>query len=269
MSFIPQGVPFTSLPTALRGTLQPNQLAVLWVIQTYAGANADCWPSIKTIADGACVSVRTARAVAGQLESMGLLQRESRRNDRGDCCTNLYRVTVNHLANVAPPSLDPPAASAVPPGTKCSTPRQEMPDPPAGDAAELNTRELNTEELKTASKGSKGQKRGRLNYSPEFEAFWNQYKKAPKRAQGGSKAEAYAEYKKLSRDVQEALEGALRAAIMDRAKAERNDGFGAYFPHCCRWLKKGYYEDFLETATPALAKPSHLTHPDAQEGDPF
>lgn len=148
-------------------------------------------------------------------------------------------------------------------------PRQMVPDPPAGDAAELNTRELNTEELKTASKGSKGQKRGRLTYSPEFEAFWNQYKKAPKRAQGGSKAEAYTEYKKLSRDVQEALEGALRAAIMDRAKAERNDGFGAYFPHCCRWLKKGYYEDFLETATPALAKPSHLTHPDAQEGDPF
>ena len=114
-----------------------------------------------------------------------------------------------------------------------------VPDPPAGDAAELNTRELNTEELKTASKGSKGQKRGRLNYSPEFEAFWNQYKKAPNRAQGGSKAEAYAEYKKLSKDVQEALQGALRAAIMDRAKAERNDGFLAFFPHCCRWLKKG------------------------------
>ena len=92
---------------------QPNQLAVLWVIQTYAGANADCWPSIKTIADGACVSVRTARAVAGQLESIGLLQRESRRNDRGGLLyEDLYRVTVNHLANVAPPSLDPPAARA-------------------------------------------------------------------------------------------------------------------------------------------------------------
>ena len=144
-----------------------------------------------------------------------------------------------------------------------------VPDPPAGDAAELNTRELNTEELKTASKGSKGQKRGRLNYSPEFEAFWNQYKKAPKRAQGGSKAEAYAEYKKLSKDVQEALQGALRAAIMDRAKAERNDGFGAFFPHCCRWLKKGLLRRLPETATAAPVKPSHLAHPGAQEGDPF
>ena len=269
MSFLSQGVPFTALPSALRGKLQPNQLAVLWVIQTFTGSNANCWPSLKTIANGACVSVRTARNVLAQLESMGLLQRERRFTDQGHSSTNLYRVTVNHLANTPEPSFDgaaksapTPAPFAAPPGRICLPPRQELPP-------ELNTRELDTEELQTTSKGSKGQKRGRLNYSPEFEAFWNQYKKAPKRAQGGSKAEAYAEYKKLSRDVQEALQGALRAAIMDRAKAERSDGFGAFFPHCCRWLKKGYYEDFLETATTAKAQPAPLLHSDADEGDPF
>ena len=269
MSFIPQGVPFTSLPTALRGTLQPNQLAVLWVIQTYAGANADCWPSIKTIADGACVSVRTARAVAGQLESMGLLQRESRRNDRGDCCTNLYRVTVNHLANVAPPSLDPPAARAVPPGIKCPTPRQMVPDPPAGDAAELNTRELNTEELQTASKAAKGRKPARNDYSDEFQAFWQQYQKIGNRATGQSKPKAWAEYKKLTRGVQKRLQGALAASLKDQARGEQKGRFLTCYPDCFRWLRDGRYESFLETATAAPAKPSHLTHPGAQEGDPF
>ena len=269
MSFVPQGVPFTALPTAIRGTLQPNQLAVLWVIQTFAGSNADCWPSIKTIADGACVSVRTARAVVGQLESLGLLQREARRNDRGDCCTNLYRVTVNHLANVAPPSLDPPAASAVPPGTKCSTPRQEMPDPPAGDAAELNTRELNTEELKTALKAAKGQKRQKSDYSEGFLAFWQQYRKIPCRASSQSKPKAWAEYKKLPRATQERLQDALARSLKDRARIERAGGFAANYPECFRWLRDGRFEDFLETATPPAAKPLALAHPGAQEGDPF
>ena len=36
MSFNPQGYQFTALPTNLRGKIQPNQLAVLWVIQSYA-----------------------------------------------------------------------------------------------------------------------------------------------------------------------------------------------------------------------------------------
>jgi len=265
MSFVPQGVPFTSLPTALRGKLQPNQLAVLWVIQTYAGANADCWPSVQTIADGACMSRRCAITTVGQLESLGYLQRERRFKNRGDQSTNVYRVTVNHHAN-AP---DPHAEFAPPLCISCTPPVQNLHYPRAEFAPELNTEELDTKELKTASKGSKGQKRGRLAYSPEFQAFWNQYKKAPKRAQGGSKSKAYAEYKKLARDIQEALEGALRSAIKERARAERTDGFGAFFPHCCRWLKDGYYEDFLETATSNPHKPSHLDHPDAQEGDPF
>ena len=78
MGFIPQGVPFTALPNALRGKLQPNQLAVLWVIQSYAGANLESWPSLQTIANGACVSVRTARSVIGQLISLGFLQRSYR-----------------------------------------------------------------------------------------------------------------------------------------------------------------------------------------------
>jgi arginyl-tRNA--protein-N-Asp/Glu arginylyltransferase len=269
MSFLSQGVPFTALPSALRGKLQPNQLAVLWVIQTFTGSNANCWPSLKTIADGACVSVRTARAVLGQLESMGLLQRERRFTDQGHSSTNLYRVTVNHLANTPEPSFDGAAEFAGDPGTICRTPRQELPPPPAGAAAELNTRELDTEELNNSRKAAKGPKRDKPAYSEEFLAFWQRYQKIKKRASGQSKPKAWAEYKKLARGPQKALEGALMAALKDQAIAERNGGFASPFPDCFRWLRDGRYESFLETATTAKAQPAPLLHSDAQEGDPF
>ena len=269
MSFLSQGVPFTALPSALRGKLQPNQLAVLWVIQTFTGSNANCWPSLKTIADGACVSVRTARAVLGQLESMGLLQRERRYTDQGHSSTNLYRVTVNHLANTPEPSLDGAAKFAGDPGTICRTPRQELPPPPAGAAAELNTRELDTEELNNSRKAAKGPKRDKPAYSEEFLAFWQRYQKIKKRASGQSKPKAWAEYKKLARGPQKALEGALMAALKDQAIAERNGGFASPFPDCFRWLRDGRYESFLETATTPKAQHVHLLHSGAQEGDPF
>jgi len=269
MSFLSQGVPFTALPSALRGKLQPNQLAVLWVIQTFTGSNANCWPSLKTIADGACVSVRTARAVLGQLESMGLLQRERRFTDQGHSSTNLYRVTVNHLANTPEPSFDgaaksapTPALFAAPPGRICLPPRQELPP-------ELNTRELDTEELNNSHKAAKGLKRGKPAYSEEFLAFWQRYQKIKKRASGQSKPKAWAEYKKLAKGSQKALEGALIAALKDQAIAERNGGFASPFPDCFRWLRDGRYESFLETATTAKAQPAPLLHSDAQEGDPF
>ena len=269
MSFLSQGVPFTALPSALRGKLQPNQLAVLWVIQTFTGSNANCWPSLKTIADGACVSVRTARAVLGQLESMGLLQRERRYTEQGHSSTNLYRVTVNHLANTPEPSLGGAAKFAGDPGSTCRTPRQELPPPPAGAAAELNTRELDTKELDNSNKAAKGPKRDKPAYSPEFLAFWQRYQKIKRRASGQSKPKAWAEYKKLAKGPQEALEGALMAALKDQATAERNGGFASPFPDCFRWLRDGRYESFLETATSSKVKPVPLLHSGAQEGDPF
>lgn len=283
MSFLSQGIPFTALPSALRGKLQPNQLAILWVIQTYTGANQNCWPSIKTIADGSCVSVRTARAVVGQLESMGLLQLERRFTEQGHSSTNLYRVTVNHLANTPEPSFDGAAESAYTPGSICRTPRQELPPPPAGNAVppgsicrltkyiELDTEELDTTELKNqqpeAAKGRK--KREKPAYSEQFLAFWQQYQKIKKRASGQSKPRAWSEYKKLASGPQKGLEGALKAAIKDQAVAERNGGFATPFPDCFRWLRDGRYESFFETATTPQARHLPLLHPDAQEGDPF
>ena len=78
MSFNPQGYPFTALPTNLRGKLQPNQLAVLWVIQSYASKeDQTCYPSLSSIAKFACISKRTAQCVVNQLVALGYLERFS------------------------------------------------------------------------------------------------------------------------------------------------------------------------------------------------
>ncbi len=269
MGFIPQGVPFTALPTALRGKLQPNQLAVLWVIQTYSGSNCECWPSLTTIADGACVGVRTARAVIGQLESMGYLQRQFRVDEHRNQSSNLYRVTVAHLANVADPELGPPGSICRPPGTSCLPPRQEMPAPPAGAAAKLDTQELNTKELKELTVGSKAKKRKTPEYSPEFKGFWNSYQKIPKRASGQSKPKAWQEWRKLPQATQAALEQALKAAVREQAAIEIKGGFAAAFPDCFRWLRDGRYEAHLPSDTQGIVHQQFLRDPLATGDDPF
>jgi hypothetical protein len=278
MSFIPQGIQFTSLPTALRGQLQPNQLAVLWVIQSYTGHAAECWPSLQTIADGACVSIRTARNVVAQLESMGHLRRIRRKSERGDCLSSLYQVQIAHLANVPEPTLESaeipvaehPAGNAAPPGTICRTPRQELPHPPAPFAGELNTIELNTRELDSCEAiGSKPRKRRRADYSEAFLRFWQEYQKIRKRASGQSKPKAWVEFQKLTKGRQQALEGALRAAVRDQGQVELRGGFAAPFPDCFRWIRDGRFEAYLETGTTPAASVCPPRDPIAQEGDPF
>ena len=122
MSFNPQGYPFTALPTNLRGKLQPNQLAVLWVIQSYASKDDQtCYPSLASIAKFACISKRTAQYVVNQLVALGYLERLHQKGRNGEQSSNLYKVTVWHLANVPEPSINrrskscTPAPNAIPP----------------------------------------------------------------------------------------------------------------------------------------------------------
>ena len=90
MSFNPQGYQFTALPTNLRGKIQPNQLAVLWVIQSYANKDdQQCWPSLKTIAVNSCLSKRTAQKVVNQLVSLGFLERTHHMGKNGEQGRNL------------------------------------------------------------------------------------------------------------------------------------------------------------------------------------
>ena len=90
MSFIPENTPFIALPTALKGKVTPNQLSVIWVLQSYY---PNIWPSYQTIAKDAMMSPRTVIRTVNQLVELGLLQKQIR-IDENNQMTNCYRVTV-------------------------------------------------------------------------------------------------------------------------------------------------------------------------------
>ena len=97
---------------------------------SYAGANLESWPSPQTIANGACVSVRTARSVIGQLISWFLAALLSI-DEQGSQSSSLYRVNIAHLANQViwatyPRHHLPPPRQQLPPLADMP-PRQEMP----------------------------------------------------------------------------------------------------------------------------------------------
>ena len=75
MSFIPENTPFIALPTALKGKVTPNQLSVIWVLQSYY---PNIWPSYQTIAKDAMMSSRTVIRTVNQLVELGLLQKQIR-----------------------------------------------------------------------------------------------------------------------------------------------------------------------------------------------
>ena len=90
MSFIPENTPFIALPTALKGKVTPNQLSVIWVLQSYY---PNIWPSYATIAKDAMMSPRTVIRTVNQLVELGLLQKQIR-IDENNQRTNCYRVAV-------------------------------------------------------------------------------------------------------------------------------------------------------------------------------
>lgn len=281
MGLIPQGMIFTTLPTALRGKLQPNQLAVLWVVQSYEIGSRGCFPSLSTIATDAGLSVRKARETLGQLESLGFLRRQKRANPDGGQASNLYRVTFEQLVKEQKPVFMPPASHADPPARidtppcrfEGGAPGTKREGPPAGYAAEEDPIEedpieegLVSNETKVATKPKK---RTRPEYSQTFLGFWSRYLKIQKRASSQSKPRAWDEFRKLPRGTQEALEGALRVAIGAQARAETNGGFAAPFPDCFRWIRDGRFEQHLETATMHALRTPSARDTQAHDSDPF
>ena len=247
MSFNPQGYPFTALPTNLRGKIQPYQLAVLWVIQSYASKDdQQCYPSLNTIATAACMSKRHAMRVVNQLVSLGYLERTHQKGRNGEQGSNLYKVTVWHLANVPEPSINrrgkscTPAANAMPPW-------QNMPCPIAADATKLDTTKLDTKEL--------DKKYNKKDYSDDFLLFWETYLAIKKRASGQNKPKAWAEYQRIMKKKTAAyLQNCLELAIIQQKQTEKKGGFAVCFPNCFRWLRDESYEGYVKNKTEALYK---------------
>ena len=124
MSFIPEGVPFTVLPNALRGKLSPHQLAVLWTLQSY---HPNIWPSYSRVAGDTRMSSRQVMRVVDELQGMGLLEKVGRTGRRGQT-SNVYRVTVWKTMTLEPssdpgchPAAEPLQADEMPVAVPCDS----------------------------------------------------------------------------------------------------------------------------------------------------
>ena len=257
MSFNPQGYPFTALPTNLRGKLQPNQLAVLWVIQSYASKDDQtCYPSLSSIAKFACISKRTAQYVVNQLVALGYLERFYQTGNNGEQSSNLYKVTVWHLANVPEPSIGRRSKSCTP-APNAMPPTQTLHPPIANAAPKLDSIKLDTNKL---------DKKNKKEYSEAFNEFWLKYTKMNfTKSVSQSKKLASAEWKKLTNEVKERLIYCLELDIKERNKLNRGGNWVPMFPDCFRWIKNGQYEQFLELA---LAKKDAIVRKPSEKDNP-
>lgn len=270
MSFIPEQTPFVALPTALRGRLAPNQLAVLWVLQSYY---PQIFPSYERIAQDTQLSRSTVIRVIKQLAADGWLVKTDRFQKNGQT-SNVYEVRVwdNRGVNLTPleSSVDPGCQSDTSVTltlggcqadtlTKTTELKQETAITvgfQSLDGADTPETPGNQPQAETEQVPKKA--RNRPVYSPEFNAFWKRYQAIPTRlrAGSGSKQDAFKEYKEALHEVpHSALEEALTASLRQKMDQERkNERFIDRFPHMSRWLGKAYYENFLKDDDEGLAK---------------
>ena len=243
MSFIPENTPFIALPTALKGKVTPNQLSVIWVLQSYY---PNIWPSYQTIAKDAMMSSRTVIRTVNQLVELGLLQKQIR-IDENNQMTNCYRVTVwKHFkpSPVISPSITRGGVLESQGGDRESQGLCQKVIAPMSQSHPKKNNITKTNNYKNKS----------------FEPFWKTYLEIPKdmRTISLSKKLAYNEFMKLDTNTRDKLKQCLEADLRARTKTLKADKFTPLFPDAHRWIKNGQYEQYLLTLdkkAPTLRKP--------------
>ena len=234
MSFIPENTPFIALPTALKGKVTPNQLSVIWVLQSYY---PNIWPSYQTIAKDAMMSSRTVIRTVNQLVELGQLQKQIR-IDENNQMTNCYRVTVwQHFKPI--PVISP------------SVTRGGVLESQGGDRKSEGSCQKVIAPM-SQSHPKKNNITKTNNYkNKSFEPFWKTYLEIPKdmRTISLSKKPAYNEFMKLDAKTRDKLKQCLEADLRARLKLLKQDKFTPLFPDAHRWISKGQYEQYLLTAT--------------------
>jgi hypothetical protein len=181
--------------------------------------------------------------VVNQLVSMGYLERKHQQGKNGEQGSNLYKVTIWHLANVPEPSIDGQGISVTPQRPLVTTLETDSHPPRDSQSPKLDPYKLDTN---NNIKKTQKQKIKKIIYSEEFELFWEKYLKIKKRASGQTKPKAYDHYCVIIKNHSpESLALALQRAITDQHQIEIKGGFASPFPNCCRWLKDGFYEAYL------------------------
>ena len=243
MSFIPENTPFIALPTALKGKVTPNQLSVIWVLQSYY---PNIWPSYQTIAKDAMMSPRTVIRTVNQLVELGLLQKQIR-IDENNQMTNCYRVTVWQHFKPAP-VISP------------SVTRGGVLESQGGDRESQGSCQKVIAPM-SQSHPKKNKLTKTINYkNKSFEPFWKTYLEIPKdmRTISLSKKPAYSEFMKLDINTRDKLKQCLEADIRARTKSLKADKFTPLFPDAHRWISKGQFEQYLLTLdkkAPTFRKP--------------
>ena len=243
MSFIPENTPFIALPTALKGKVTPNQLAVIWVLQSYY---PNIWPSYQTIAKDAMMSSRTVIRTVNQLVELGLLQKQIR-IDENNQMTNCYRVTVwQHFKPT--PVISP------------SITRGGVLESQGGDRESQGVCQKVIAPM-SQSHPKKNNITKTINYkNKSFEPFWKSYLAIPKdmRSLSQSKSDTYKQFMKLDAKTRDKLKDCLEADLRARTRSLKQDKFTPMFPDACRYISKGQYEQYLLTLdkkAPTFRKP--------------
>ena len=243
MSFIPENTPFIALPTALKGKVTPNQLSVIWVLQSYY---PNIWPSYQTIAKDAMMSSRTVIRTVNQLVELGLLQKQIR-IDENNQMTNCYRVTVwQHFkpTPVISPSITRGGVLESQGGDRESEGSCQKVIAPMSQSHPKKNNITKTKNYKNKS----------------FEPFWKTYLGIPKdmRSISQSKSDTYKQFMKLDANTRDKLKQCLEADLRARTKQLKQDKFTPLFPDAHRWISKGQNEQYLLTLdkkAPTFRKP--------------
>ena len=232
MSFIPENTPFIALPTALKGKVTPNQLSVIWCLQSYY---PNIWPSYATIAKDAMMSPRTVIRTVNQLVELGLLQKQIR-IDENNQRTNCYRVAVwQHFKPT--PVIGPSVTNrGVIESQGYDRESQGVCQKVIAPMSQSHPKKNNI--TKTNNYKNKS-----------FEPFWKTYLEIPKnmRTISLSKKPAYNEFMKLDAKTRDKLKQCLEADLRARTKSLKADKFTPLFPDAHRWIKNGQYEQYLFT----------------------
>ena len=243
MSFIPENTPFIALPTALKGKVTPNQLSVIWCLQSYY---PNIWPSYQTIAKDAMMSPRTVIRTVNQLVELGLLQKQIR-IDENNQMTNCYRVTVwQHFkpTPVISPSVTTRGVLESQGGDRKSQGSCQKVIAPMSQSHPKKNNITKTNNYKNKS----------------FEPFWKTYLGIPKdmRSISQSKSDTYKQFMKLDANTRDKLKQCLEADLRARTRSLKQDKFTPLFPDAHRWISKGQFEQYLLTLdkkAPTFRKP--------------
>ena len=245
MSFIPENTPFIALPTALKGKVTPNQLSVIWVLQSYY---PNIWPSYATIAKDAMMSPRTVIRTVDQLVKLGLLQKQIR-IDENNQRTNCYRVAVwQHFKPT--PVIGPSVTNrGVIESQGYERESQGVCQKVIAPMSQSHPKKNNI--TKTNNYKNKS-----------FEPFWKTYLEIPKnmRTISLSKKPAYKEFMNLDANTRDKLKDCLEADLRARTKQLKQDKFTPLFPDAHRWISKGQFEQYLLTLdkkAPTFRKPKN------------